>query len=397
MNDLIAQHAGGKLAPPAWVLRAMRALEDSYEKKLREAREEVVRAEAVAREAAVGILSVDAEAAREVQYAASSVERAAAAQEMAFRKQYEAHNENAMLRHAAATSQQTAGEAEARCVQREHRIRELDEQLHKVRSALSVARQEAEGYRTRAETAEAALEASQDEVMTTKVALERAASECSRLQEEAMRMREHSRELAQGPAARPRVGGAPLPPAMQSAQEWEALREERDALVHLLVEMRRASEKAAPSKALRVGGGYTQLPDYLSKLAGALPPELKLTPRTAPTHPTVDDTRHEGVSAPTHRSMVRSLSARQPLNWRPGGHAGSSSPGRARGPVRHAVFGPGRPVGVLVHQHGPPLGKKPAPTPPGESETETPGEYSMGRSYPAVGRRELFELPQSAR
>jgi hypothetical protein len=374
----------------------MRALEDSYEKKLREARESVVRAEQMAREAARGIVAVDAEAAREGEYAASSVERASAASEMAMRMQYEAQNENAMLRHQTMTSQYAQGEAEARVVQREAQVRELSEQLEKTRNALSGAVREAEGLRTRAEAAEAALEASQDQVMTTQVALERAASECTRLQEETTRLREHSRELAQGPAARPRVGGAPLPAAMQSAQEWEALREERDSLVHLLVEMRRASERAAPSKAVRVGGGYTQLPDYLSRLTGALPPELKLTPRTAQTHPTVDDTRHAGLAAPTHRSMVRSLSARGPLNWKAGGHGGSSSPGRAPGPARHAVFGPGRPVGVLVHQQGPPHRHRapaPAPAPPGGAMSGPPGDYSMGRSYPAVGRKELFEVP----
>ena len=43
VNSLISHYAGGKLAPPAWVLRAMRALEDSYEKKLREARETVLK------------------------------------------------------------------------------------------------------------------------------------------------------------------------------------------------------------------------------------------------------------------------------------------------------------------------------------------------------------------
>lgn len=389
MNSLIAQHAGGKLAPPAWVLRAMRALEDEYEKKLREAHEAVARAEQVAREAARGIVAVDAEAARESELAASSVERASTASEMAMRMQYETHNENAMLRHASMVAQQAQGEAEARVLQREHHVRELSEQLEKTRNALSGAVQEVEGLRTRAEAAEAALQASQDQVMTTQVALERAASEVTRLQEEATRMREHSRELAQGPAARPRVGGAPLPAAMQSAQEWEALREERDSLVHLLVEMRRASERAPPSKQVRVGGGYTQLPDYLSRLRGALPSELKLTPRTAETHPTVDDTRDAGVAAPTHRSMVRSLSARQPLNRRPG----ASSPGRAPGPARHAVFGPGRPVGVLVHQHGPPVMRKPAVAPPGERQDGAPGEYSMGHSYPAVGRRELFNVP----
>ena len=63
---------------------------------------------------------------------------------------------------------------------------------------------------------------------------------------------------------------------MGSAAEWAALREERDSLVHLLVEMRRAAERTHPSKMLRVGGGYEQLPDYLAKLTAPLPPELRM-------------------------------------------------------------------------------------------------------------------------
>ena len=84
-----------------------------------------------------------------------------------------------------------------------------------------IAALQADEQRLRAERAEANNESSKDEALTTRVALERAASECSRLQEEATRMREHSRELAQGPAARPRIGGAPIPDAMGSAAEWE--------------------------------------------------------------------------------------------------------------------------------------------------------------------------------
>ena len=59
-----------------------------------------------------------------------------------------------------------------------------------------------------------------DEAMTNKIALERAASEAARLQEEAHRLREHSHSLAHGPAARPRLHGAPVPAPMGSAAEW---------------------------------------------------------------------------------------------------------------------------------------------------------------------------------
>ena len=64
--------------------------------------------------------------------------------------------------------------------------------------------------------------------------------------------------------------------------------------------MRRAAERTHPSKMLRVGGGYEQLPDYLAKLTAPLPPELRMA--IAP----YEVSEPEGAQAHTHRSNVRS-------------------------------------------------------------------------------------------
>ena len=87
VDALLIQHAGGRAAPPAWVVRAMRALEASYERQLSDAREAVVAAEEVARSAAAGIVAIDGDVARRGDFAASSVARASAASEAAARRQ----------------------------------------------------------------------------------------------------------------------------------------------------------------------------------------------------------------------------------------------------------------------------------------------------------------------
>ena len=65
-DALLQQYAQGKTAPPLWCVRAMRALEASYERRLRDAREAQVKAEELARSAAVGIISIESEGAREM-------------------------------------------------------------------------------------------------------------------------------------------------------------------------------------------------------------------------------------------------------------------------------------------------------------------------------------------
>ena len=145
---------------------------------------------------------------------------------------------------------------------------------------------------------------------------------------------------------------------MASPAEWNALREERDALVHLLVEMRRAGEQAPPSRAVRVGGGFQKLPEYLSKMTVPLPPELRMTPAPPPVHPSRDVSADDGVNAATHRLLVRSQSARtvgRASSARGGGATPRvAGPWRGTSTPRAAVFGPGRPAGILVHQQPPP-------------------------------------------
>lgn len=382
-DTILAQYAGGKNAPPAWCVRAMRALEDVYQKRMRKLRDHALYAEEMARQAADGVVAVDTEAARKAALAASSVARASTVSEHANIVQFEAHNENATLRHALAQAQTAAGEAEGRLVVAESQFRELEQRLEQTCDQLRRARDAEERERVRADRLAGDLHAMTDEATNTRVALERAASEAARLQEESGRLREHSRELAQGPAARPRPGGAPHPSAMGSAAEWAALKEERDALVHLLVEMRRATDKTHKAKSVRVGGGYEMLPDYLAKFTAPLPPELRLAAQ--PPAPAADV---EGATAPTHRSQVRALSAR-------------GARGRGPPPMRHglgtpraAVFAPGQPASILVHQKGAPPGRARDDDAPPPLPRPAHGQYSLSVEYPAVGRRELFELHQ---
>ena len=437
-DALLQQYAQGKTAPPLWCVRAMRALEASYERRLRDAREAQVKAEELARSAAVGIISIESEGAREMAFAASSVARASRAQEEANITEYEVHNENTKLRHALAESERSRGDAEARVLHREHEIKVLRGELEETQHQLHQLKQNAENERVRAERLAGDLTMKADEAMTNKIALERAASEAARLQEEAHRLREHSHSLAHGPAARPRLHGAPVPAPMGSAAEWAALREERDSLVHLLVEMRRAAERTHPSKMLRVGGGYEQLPDYLAKLTAPLPPELRMA--IAP----YEVSEPEGAQAHTHRSNVRSHLSQVRRSGSPTKEAQADRVGggfeprlsthrsaqQARGqllldgrvlsppkdrypnsPPRAVHFAPGRPSGILVHQKPAPPGS-PGRTEPlpfgnprhgrsprlGEGYAHDPtSSFSLQVDYPAVGRRELFELPNSAR
>ena len=401
VEALLAHHAGGKVAPPAWVVRAMRALESSYERQLREAREARLAAEDVARQASAGIVAVDSRAALAGERAADSVARASAASEMANRSQFEAAHETHRMREALAEAQRAAGEAEARCVHREHEVRDLRQRCDEFSARCREAEAFAQAEHARAAELAAELEASRDATGETRVALERAASECARAQAEADRLREHARELAQGPAARPRPDGAPPPPAMGSVAEWEALREERDALVHLLCELRKAGERAKATTSVRVGGGFEKLPDYLAKLTSAVPPELRpayrpqsartaggRSPPSSPGRPAVGD----GVAAATHRSDVRAAASAAARARARTGH--SLRPSRSAGETAS------RPVGILVHQQGPPritsspsraAASTPRLAPSAYEEADGGGAVPRPPAYPAVARRELFE------
>ena len=397
---MLAHYAGGKLAPPKWVVHAMRALEASYERKLAAAREAQLRAEEIARSAAASVVAVDAAARDEETFALSSVQRASEATEMAGRIRFEAQHENEALRAAVAAAQHAAGEAEARCVHAQHETRQMAARLEDAEVRAADALNAADAERQRAAALEASLEASRDEGNSTRIALERSASECTRATAEVSRLREHARELAQG-IARPRSGGGPQPLAMGSPAEWAALREERDALVQLLIQLRKAGEGAhrAGARTVRVGGGYEKLPEYLAKLTSALPPELK---QAQPPPPFDDAEKDEadGVRAPTHGTQARYVAnpAHASAYVRRHGVQGTHGPLPWRGagtPRAHALFAPSRPVNVLVHQTGHP------PTPPHEQgvaqgSLEPSGAYTCAKDYPAVGMPELFGPIRSA-
>ena len=150
--------------------------------------------------------------------------------------------------------------------------------------------------------------------------------------------------------------------------------------------MRRANDNFKKNKQVRVGGGYESLPDYLAKFIGPLPPELRGHLESRPEEPP----EVEGAQAPTHRSIVRSLSAR--------GLAARRGPPPMRhglGTPRAAVFAPGQPSTVFVNVRGAPPGPGKADDdddPPPPMPRPAHGQYSMSVDYPAVGRRELFEL-----
>ena len=148
--------------------------------------------------------------------------------------------------------------------------------------------------------------------------------------------------------------------------------------------MRRASDKVHRARSVRVGGGYEPLPDYLAKFTAPLPPELRLAAQPPAAPPDV-----EGALAPTHRSTVRATAAALARGGR--GTAGAASPR-----PRAAVFAPGRAAGILVHQKpAPPGGAGPPKYPTNETpsvEYRDPGSFSLQVDYPAVGRRELFEI-----
>ena len=260
----------------------MRALEASYEQQLSDARAKVAHAEAWARSAVSGFVAADADVARRGDYAASSVARASAAAEAATQRQHLWQYEAAQMREALAAAQQAAGESEARCVAREAEIRELRAALDEARGRVTSAHSAAICDQGRAAGLQVALDQSQDELSATRTSLEQVSAECTRAQEEATRLRAHARQLAQGDGARPRAGGAPQPSPMGSAAEWAALREERDSLVKLFIELRKVSEMGKEgAKSVRVGGGFERLPEYLARFTGVLPPELRLRVRLA--------------------------------------------------------------------------------------------------------------------
>jgi len=377
IDRLLIHHAAGRQAPPTWAVRAMRALAMHYEKQLADAREAVVKAEAVARAAAFGIVAVDADIGRRDDYAASSLARASAASEAAARRQDISSLELSEMREAVVHAQRAAAAADARCIVQESQLRQLHEAVEEAREKERSAHEAAEDARGLALSLSMSLEATRDELAKGQQNQEILAAECARSQEEASRLREHARELAQGPAAQPRLGGAPLPSAMGSPAEWEALREERDSLVKLLIELKRMSdEKGKGAHAVRVGGGYERLPDYLAKFTGVLPPELRVRDvrvATAEAELSAEEAMGAGgdLHAPTHRARARAVAAAVRARGRAGPQAWGPSPrtdpavGTPRpwrggaAAVQRIQAGAqmgvaGRPYGVLLHSQGPP-------------------------------------------
>lgn len=399
----------------------MNALATQYEKQLADAHERVARAESVARAAAAGIVAVDLDIGRRDDYAASSLARASAASEAAARRHDTSTAEVAEMREACALAQRAAAEAEARCISRESEIREMHDALDTARERERAARDVAEGERQHTLALSMSLESTRDELAKGQQLQEQLSSECTRSQEEANRLREHARELAQGVGAQPRHGGAPRTAAMGSSEEWEALREERDSLLKLLIELKRLSEDKGgqKGKTVRVGGGYERLPEYLAKFTGVLPPELRMRDArvtSAEAELSTEEVMGPGgvLDAPTHRSRARAVAAAVRARHRAGPQAwgpsprtdpavGTPRPWRGGAAARDRISQgaqigvAGRPLGVLLHQQGAPppdavvdAARVHSPARKAFWEDAPPVELREGPSYPALAHTSVF-------
>ena len=98
---------------------------------------------------------------------------------------------------------------------------------------------------------------------------------------------------------------------------------------------------------------------------------------------------------------AKQLSARRSASPRPPsarGYGGTlSATPRGGGTPRAMVFAPGRPASILVHQKAAPPGPAgygASPLKSGGRRGEEPPDapFSLSVDYPAVGRRELFEI-----
>ncbi len=260
----------------------MRALENRYERMLRDARLQTADAEARARSALAGLSVISSEMVSSGSDEQERLARASAAAESATRSHDAAKHEALGLRRRLASCEAALGESRTACAERVKEVEELQSALRVTRQQLEHANGEAETERALNAGLRQALEGQAAKADGMAIELGMARREKEEVEEEKRRLRAHAQQLLEkGDAPIP---AAPLPAALSESAAFESLRAERDSLLSILSEIRKVGEATPVAASVRVAGGQEKLPDYIKKLTASMPPALceSKTRRAAP-------------------------------------------------------------------------------------------------------------------